>query len=504
MINLANIKRLLKNDIFWTNLLIVIIFLFYLVTIVDDHNWGGDFSMYILNAKNIASGLPYAQTGYIYNPDVSYYGPPAYPPVFPLMLSPFILVWGVQLQLLKLPVIFCFIGALFFLNNRFLNKEMSLVVKITSLITIGICPYFFFFSENILSDLPFLFLCYLALHSINLQNDGAKTNKEKFGMAILTGLLIYLAYGTRSVGLALLPVALLADFFHHKKITLYFIVTLFSSLVFIFLQYLLIPQTGSYLDQFNFSLHGLLAGILDTISDYLTLLGHIFPFKNQTLVNSCLLLLSVSFVVGVINRFKKKITSFEIFFFVYLGVLCLWPAFQGERFLIPVIPLFFLYAIEGFEKITLLFKWIWLRKSLSILLLAFVISLYGSIYLKSFPRTNYDIKKPATQELFRFVSNETSKDDVILFFKPRVLALFVERQSVAMAIPASDGDTLGRMKELGVDYVILRKNYPYEIQPELNEFLMGNASNFKLIYENSEFNVYRVISYISSNDSEIS
>ena len=42
--------------------------MFYLATIRDGHDWGDDFSMYIRHAQNLARGEPYAETGYIYNP----------------------------------------------------------------------------------------------------------------------------------------------------------------------------------------------------------------------------------------------------------------------------------------------------------------------------------------------------------------------------------------------------------------------------------------------------
>ena len=74
--------------------------------------------MYIMNAINIVKGIPYAQTGYIYNPDMASIGPPVYPPVFPLILSPFIAIWGVNLLILKLPGIAFFIGLLIYLNVK--------------------------------------------------------------------------------------------------------------------------------------------------------------------------------------------------------------------------------------------------------------------------------------------------------------------------------------------------------------------------------------------------
>jgi len=49
------------------------------------HDWGDDFAMYCLHARNLAEGRAYAATGYIYNPSYPQVGPPTYPPIAPLL-----------------------------------------------------------------------------------------------------------------------------------------------------------------------------------------------------------------------------------------------------------------------------------------------------------------------------------------------------------------------------------------------------------------------------------
>ncbi|HEV2672560.1 MAG TPA: hypothetical protein VGU74_15810, partial [Gemmatimonadales bacterium] len=68
--------------------LALVVGVLYLATIRAGHGWGDDFAQYILHARNIAAGVPYTQTGYIYNPDNPEVGPRAYPPGFPVLLVP--------------------------------------------------------------------------------------------------------------------------------------------------------------------------------------------------------------------------------------------------------------------------------------------------------------------------------------------------------------------------------------------------------------------------------
>ena len=71
-------------------------------TLRPGQDWGGDFSMYVHHAKNLAEGIPYAETGYIYNVAYATVGPPTYPPVCPLLLAPVYALCGLNFEAMKL------------------------------------------------------------------------------------------------------------------------------------------------------------------------------------------------------------------------------------------------------------------------------------------------------------------------------------------------------------------------------------------------------------------
>ena len=474
------------------NLLLVMISLFYLLNMRGGHDWGGDFSMYIMNAKNIVNHVPYAQTGYIYNPDMAIIGPPVYPPIFPLVLTPFIAIWGVDLQILKLPGIACFIALLIYLNVRVVPKDFSLILKMIFLICVGLYVNFFLISESINSDIPFLLFCYVALDRINTLLGPSSKEPINCLEHILTGIFIYLAFGTRSVGLVLIPVALIYSLLKNRKITSPIVVSLFVALVLIFAQGLLIPQTGAYFDQFPKSINGIISVILNSVGYYYDMFFKIFPVENYTFQSILFYFMILGFALGLFNHVRKEISSFELFFFGYLLLLLVWPSYQSWRLLIPIIPIFFLYIIEGMKLILDLVKSIWLRKTIPIFLLIGVIVLYANTYSEVFPRPLSNIEKKETQELFELIRAETNSDDVILFFKPRVMALFTQRKSVAMMIPPPNSDTLSRMNELDVSVVVRNRNQEYGIQPELDQFISSHPENFRLLFENLEFQVFRV------------
>ena len=68
-------------------LLILGIGIFLLTALRQGQEWDGDFALYLMNARNIVLGLPYAKTAYLLNPDNAI-NPAAFPPGLPLLLAP--------------------------------------------------------------------------------------------------------------------------------------------------------------------------------------------------------------------------------------------------------------------------------------------------------------------------------------------------------------------------------------------------------------------------------
>ena len=126
----------------------------YLATLRQGQQWGDDFAMYILQARNVAAGQWSAPTGYIYNPHAPKVGPAAYPPVFPLMLAPLYRIWGLNLTPMKVEVTLCLLAALY-LVFEFGAHLMPFAWAAGATAAVGLSPYFAAFKENVVSDLPF-------------------------------------------------------------------------------------------------------------------------------------------------------------------------------------------------------------------------------------------------------------------------------------------------------------------------------------------------------------
>src|SRR5258708_16035812 len=130
--------------------LVVLIGAFYLSTIRlgESESMGDDFAMYIHEAKNIALGVDYHQTGYIYEKEYAELGPKAYPPVFPLLLAGVYKAFGLNLTAMKIEVILLFLSALLAVALTF-RDELSTNPG-PPLVAMCRCnPDFWYFKDNI-------------------------------------------------------------------------------------------------------------------------------------------------------------------------------------------------------------------------------------------------------------------------------------------------------------------------------------------------------------------
>jgi hypothetical protein len=340
-----------KKSVWIPNVIIVFVAIFYLVTLQGGHNWDGDFSLYIMHAINIVHGKPYADTNYLYNPDNPNIGPKAFPPIFPLILAPFIAIWGINLKVLKLVEIFSFVALLFYLNHKILPKQLGFIFRVIFLISLGFYPLIFFQVDSITSDLPFLLACYIALDRIGDQLNSPQDKKNHLLKLFLTGVIVYLAFGIRAIGVVILPVVLCLDLIRNKKISLASLVITAVAFGLMITQSLLIPGIGDYIRLIPKTIPAIIVLVFNSCRYYFIQFASLIKFNNLIVQDIVFVFLIELFTIGLLTRIKKRITSFDLFFVTYLAFLMVYPNYGGLRFLMPLLPLYFLYILEGFQAI---------------------------------------------------------------------------------------------------------------------------------------------------------
>lgn len=463
---------------------ILIVGVFYGFTLREGHPWGGDFSQYIHHAKNIAEGKSYHETGYIYNSQYSTLGPETFPPVFPFILVPSYCWFGLNLTAMKFPAILFFLLSLWCIYLSF-REELSFPYLIVLLNVLGFHPYFWEFKDEILSDLPFLCFVYFGVFLIQKAYRAAPQSQNVY--AFYLGLTIYLAYGTRSLGLILLASLVVYDVIRFRRVSAFVTMTSLVAGILIVLQGVFFHNDRSYIDQFM---------QIDLQSNFHNALSYIKRFSlfwdnSYSHIARHLLFTATAGValLAYVSRVKKALGILEIFSFFYIAAIIIFP-FGQMRYLIPIFPLSLFYLFWGIQylhhalKKTAAAKW-----SFAILIFFLFVSYAGQYSKMNYGPISEGVAIKESIELFEYIKNHTDEEDVFFFRKPRVLALFTERKASYYHQPQTDEELWDFFQKIGVAYLVIA---PALDTPQIFSFVERYRRAFEPVYSNADFYVYKM------------
>lgn len=465
-------------------LLILAIGIFYVFTIREGHDWGDDFSMYIHHAKNIVEGTGYARIGYIQNPDFPLYSPSATPPIFPLLLVPVYALFGMNLTAMKVEVVLFFLLFLFVLY-AILKDDLPFPYQLLIVGLIGLHPFFWEFKDQILSDIPFLCFVYLGLFFINRAFEPGNSETRQRLHAVFIGVLTYLAYGTRTVGIILIPSLLILSLIKMKRVSRFAWLAVLIAVSLIMIQEIVAPGGRS-------SVSLLLSSPLSIFANlgvYWRSLYRLWDGGYGNVISGALFgSLCLLAGIGYWTRIRQGMTSFELFGLLYAVPILLWPFTQGRRYLIPIIPLFVLYAFLAFRNVPLFQKRGIERLAASILVLAILLSYSGQYARANYGAIQEGIGRPATKELFSFITNNTDSNDIFISWKPRALTLFTDRRASIYHSEQTDEQLWSFFRVINARYLVIGPQDP----PRLAPFIGKYQSSLQLVYANAEFKMYRI------------
>jgi hypothetical protein len=470
---------------------VLIVALFYLFTIREGHDWGDDFSQYIQHASNLASGVSYTDTRYLYNPDNPSIGPRQYPPGFPVTLAPVVRTFGLDLQAMKVEVILFFVAALF-LTSRLVQSFMSPAAGAAVVLAVGLNPYFWDFKDQVLSDLPFLFFFCATLLCLTRADEADTSQRRVWAFAVLGGAAMYAAYATRVVGVVLLPSLIMRDLIRYRLVTKQSLVASGVFLSLASVHYLVWPRDTSYTDLLTINPPIIAANI----ASYLRWLAEIWDNGYADLPRKVLFLATAGFaVLGYASLWKRpKAILLVVAPLFYLAAIVVWPLAQDTRLLIPVIPIYLACFVLGVTAVdeTIARRWGRLHIVPGLLLAAVAVTYIARYSTLPFGHLQEGIAKPESVELFDFVKASTRRDDVLVFSRPRALSLFSER---TVTPPSRSADPCGfwrYIQRVGANYLVTGPGMANEEAKYLAYFVRDFARNLRQVMQNADVAVYRV------------
>lgn len=182
-----------KKEIYLFSTLLLLCLGLFFINRYQTHDWGDDFALYLMQAKNTITLHFQFPTHYVFNGLNPVIAPPFYPPIFPLFLSVLHPIFeneiGNYILVMHLLLILNILLFAYYLKSKYDVFLISIVCLLWAY-----NPWVLYFKNEVMSE--FLFVFFLLLFFIAYQK-----NAKPFTLLILGALLI----STRSIGWAIFP-----------------------------------------------------------------------------------------------------------------------------------------------------------------------------------------------------------------------------------------------------------------------------------------------------------
>lgn len=456
--------------------------------LTEGHTWGDDFSAYVMQARSLVEGSPgefVERNTFTVESSSWAFGPHAYPWGFPLLLAPLYAAFGPNLLVFKLLNLACYAAFLFVLW-RWLLPRLGPVDRLLVVALFASCPGLLPYTDQVMSDIPFLLLSTAALWQIDRCTRG---ERRPAGLAV-AGTLVLAATTVRTNGALLLPALLVADLVARGREE-----TARDAVV-----RAAIPTAvlvvGSALWSLAFgsgdvSHLSVLAKaspslVVDNVGYYLQLPEDFFGVLPSAVYYATLPFLAIGMVRGGLR---------ESHLLVYAGLTValymLTPFRQGIRYLFPVLPIYVYFALLGMRAVasasTRFSRGLGAAADVFwcgvLVCFAWICVEYAGQNLA----TGRAVEGPfdaQSSEMFDWIESETPRDAVVVFFKARVLRMQTGRD----AIMIDDYRDLARGH-----YYVFHKQAGAKYQVPLRDLQRpAIASRLRKRWENGRFVVFEI------------
>jgi hypothetical protein len=466
--------------------------LFQVATIREGQGWGDDFAQYVLHARNLATGQPYAATGYLVNPEHIVVGPAAYPPATGVLLAPIYARYGLDLEPMKVAMALLIVVALAGVHLVF-RRRLSRVDGALLLAAVGFNPVLWQAKDAIGSDLPFFALSVLTLAGAQAAARCSGPVPARAAIGVLLGLGVYAATATRSIGVVLVGAVLLYGALQRRPAALVAPgVAAAVAVALMAVQRAWLPIEGVYVQWFQdtFSILAPLTYARQYVGELRGIVENAYSLPAATGVFFTIAGLAA---VGAWTSIRRGIGVADVFLVLYAGMILLFPPVQ--RYLLPIVPLLFFYAFAGARAIGSRMAGAGRWAPTAVLAGLLAASYAGAYSRASFGPIEDGATQPQFAELCAFIKTNTGAADRFIFRKPRALALFAERATAAYG-PNTDAAGLDRLIALiGARYVVTANlDHPeFEIEAtSVRPVVAARPDRFVAVFANERFTLYRI------------
>ncbi len=444
-----------------------------------------DFAAYVMHGANLAEGRPYTAIHFIPNPEAMWLAPAqGYPPVYPLLLAPVYKLYGLNLKAMKILTVSCF-GIFLIAYVLLIERVLPLGARLAAIVLVGFNAAFWEQRNYLLSEFPYLMFSFCALLVAQRVYRDLDPGSWRLRSAVGLAVLVYCAYGTRTIGIALLFALILADLLKNKRPSNFLIAVTAFTLLLIILQTVVVISPRSYLDAVHLS-----AGAISQHTVYYgKTLSYVWlnGFSKMAQIAFALLFTTLA-GIGFIRKAWNRKSPCEFYLLIYLAILIAWSAEIGLRGLLPLLPLYFSYALEEISRILAPLGKVIRWTIITALCAVAVMTYLGAFRHGRREEHLLDVQDQSAKEVFAFLRANTQPSDVLVFPKPRTLALFTNRNVAALALEETPAQALRFLREIHAKFLVESKSIAGPMQYLTGSHTMGLTE----IFHNADFQVYRI------------
>jgi len=497
---------------------------------VSGHNWGGDFALYIEQARNIAEGRSYDQVKYVWGA-LNQVSPPTYPVGLPLLLAPIVghygLALGPMFMLMSVLLIGYFAASFFYFRQRF-----SAPVSAALTLVIALNPFINAYKNAVLSDLPFAALALVSLTLFLCAYRDAETSEHRpadaprrtdqrwLWFALGSGLALGLAGVFRVAAIAMFPAVLaygalcLVRYRNLKRPA-----TLIPWVVVSVAVVVISPFPRDSLRGYVVATTGWTPSVAwANLRHYWGVLGDLFPawgYYARTAADPmaaaahfnvrwiAIYAVASLAVTGLVRKLAilRKVEVDDLFLFSYLMMLASLALTGGPRYLLPVFPVYLGYFAGGIQAMLAARPFRPLRPIVAVV----VVSLLAYASVRLFEAKDFHVAAipdgPNTveaAEMIGAVKTQTPEDAIIIFRKPTVLALYSGRKSTG-GPNRDDFDAIDRWyREIGVTHLV----EDLKAQALVSPYLAWRSRNDEVVWKNERFVLWKLAPGASAGANE--
>lgn len=442
-----------------------------------------DDAHYIILAESLADGTGYRLTNF---PDAPV--EEAFPPGYPLLLTPLVTLFPENFVPLKLLSLAFWIASLPLLYRLFARRlPPAQAVALAALAALN--PFLIGMATTVMSEAAFLFFSLLTLNLLQLWEMGAAKRPLRrqlpllaaglvsglftvllrtIGITLLGGIGIYLLwkYGRRYakyllalfIGGAALIIPL-AWFNARNGGALFFSPLYFEHVKYVSQQFISLALDGQKAVQVAARVFaGALVPVLD-LSQFETVF-------SRTVTQGVILLVVLATVAGFVIALRRFQAS-DLYVLFYAGILYFWIVYTDElriRLLLPVLPFLYLYLLLAVHALAGRFH-VLRERQMTVMATAVFL-----ILCASFARNLHQWQHPLRHEIIdlstgaEWLRANSPQDAIVMTANPAPDYLYLRRQTINY--PDSDIELAGYLEQHNVDYVLVRQSLQSSFRQE--------------------------------------